>query len=122
MQFRIDRQPPSIADMAQRRAAHLSHEGIRPAEVASIPPDPTYLARPRADDPARSRSDHSLAYVLTMGAVTRFNVANRWPAMWGLSSARVQFGRQTAAGLDQQAGQPFPAHVAGGIGAGGSPV
>jgi hypothetical protein len=45
MQFRIDRQPPSIADMAQRLAAQLAHKGIRPDEIVTIPPDPAYLAR-----------------------------------------------------------------------------
>jgi hypothetical protein len=45
MQFRIDRQPPPLADMAQRLAARLAHEGIRAEPPVTIPPDPAYMAR-----------------------------------------------------------------------------
>lgn len=45
MQFRIDRQPPPIAEMAQRLAAQLAQKGISSEVPATIPADPTYLAR-----------------------------------------------------------------------------
>jgi hypothetical protein len=45
MHLRINHQPPSIADMAQRLAAQLAREGIRPDGVVTVPPDPAYLAR-----------------------------------------------------------------------------
>jgi hypothetical protein len=45
MQFRIDRQPPPIAEMAQRLAAQLAQQGIRAEVPTTIPIDPDYLAR-----------------------------------------------------------------------------
>ena len=57
MQFRIDRQPPPLADMAQRLAARLAHEGIRAEPPVTIPPDPAYMAR-RARSLRRLRAEH----------------------------------------------------------------
>jgi hypothetical protein len=40
----------------------------------------------------------------------------------GIDSERANIGRQAEAGIDQQAGQPLPAHAAGGGGAHGLPL
>ena len=47
----------------------------------------------------------ALAFVLTIGDVTRFRAGQAGGQLSGTDSARAQFGRTSAAGLDQQAGQ-----------------
>ena len=45
----------------------------------------------------------SLAFVLTMGDVSRFRARQTGGQLSGADSAGVQFGRTSAAGIDQQA-------------------
>ena len=61
----------------------------------------------------------SLAFVLTMGDVTRFRARQAGGELPGADSARVQFGRTSAAGTDQQAGESVYENVVGGSGASG---
>ena len=49
----------------------------------------------------------SLAFVLTIGEVSRFQARQAGGQLSGADSARTQLGRQTAAGRDQQARQPL---------------
>ena len=97
-------------------------EQIRPLEAAVEKAAFAHPASQAADDAAGSGCDH--------GAGLRGD-HRRGGAVWagqtggqlsGIDSARTQFGWPTTAGRDQQTGQQFPAHVAGGSGAdGGSP-
>ena len=64
----------------------------------------------------------ALAFVLTLGRCCAVQAGQAGGQLSGADSARTQFGRQTASGRDQQAGQPLCAHVAGGSGADGHPV
>ena len=64
----------------------------------------------------------SLAFVLTIGDVSRFPAGQAGGQLPGTDSARAQLGRQTAAGCDQQAGQRLSALDAGGGGAERDPV
>jgi len=54
----------------------------------------------------------SMAFVLTMGDVNRFREGNSGE-LFGIDSARVQFGREAAAGIDQQAREPVHANADG---------
>ncbi len=64
----------------------------------------------------------SLAFVLTIGDVNRFQHSGQVASYLGLIPREHSSRRQAAAGRDQQAGQPFPAPVAGGSGAECDPV
>src|SRR5437764_15467855 len=59
----------------------------------------------------------ALAYVLTLGDVSRFPRGTAGGQLPGSDSARALLGRTAEAGCDHQAGQPHAAHVAGGSGA-----
>ena len=59
----------------------------------------------------------ALAFVLTIGDVTRFPAQQTGSQLSGTDSARAQLGRAAKAGRDQQARQQFSAHAAGGSGA-----
>ena len=59
----------------------------------------------------------ALAFVLTIGDVSRFRARQAGGQLSGADSARAQLGRAAAAGSDQQTGQRFSAHAAGGSGA-----
>ena len=59
----------------------------------------------------------ALAFVLTIGDVSRFRARQAGGQLSGTDSARAQLGRTAAAGRDQQAGQPVSAQAAGGSGA-----
>jgi transposase len=59
----------------------------------------------------------SLAYVLTMGDISRFPRGKQVASYLGLIPREHFFGRTAEAGRDHQAGQSYAAHVAGGSGA-----
>ena len=59
----------------------------------------------------------SLAYVLTMGDISRFPRGKQVASYLGLIPREHFFGRTAEAGRDHQAGQSYTAHVAGGSGA-----
>jgi transposase len=59
----------------------------------------------------------SLAFVLTMGDVARFQRGKQVASLSRDDSARIQLGWASATGFDQQARQPVSAHVVGGSGA-----
>ena len=59
----------------------------------------------------------SMAFVLTIGDVSRFPRWQTGSQLSGTDSARIQFWRTSAAGSHQQAGQHVFAHAVGGSGA-----
>ena len=59
----------------------------------------------------------SLAFVLTMGDVSAFSAGQAGGQLSGTDPAGVQFGRTSAAGIDQQARQPVYENAVGGGGA-----
>ena len=64
----------------------------------------------------------SLAFVLTMGRCFPFSARETGGELPGADSAGVQFGRETAAGIDQQAGEPVYENAADRGGADGGPL
>ena len=61
----------------------------------------------------------SLAFVLTMGDVSRFPRGKQVASYLGLIPREYSSGGTSAAGIDQQAGEPVYENAAGGSGAGG---